>query len=192
MKISLRRLSVKKKDWPPLLQAPEFERERERYVKAVDLALEQNLREDGLKPETIIRVSSAVKEIANRVQGVVMQKPEYQRFLVETNSFVSQLKYAADFLDRKVVTDVIADLDRFSGTTLVDLLEFMRNYHLMFAPAKNPKERELYTKMFEQLKLQRQRYAKLRPNCFQMSHPCNPTIPNLESCLHGRNWAGVR
>ena len=173
VKISLRRLSVKKVDWPKLLQADDFQRERQLYVKAVEQALEQNLREDGLKPDTILAVAKAVRNIKNRVQEVVTRKPEYQRFLPETGSFIARLKSAADFLDRKVVTDVIADLDRFSGTTLVDLLEFMRNYHLTFAPAESPKETELYASLFEQLKEQRQKYAKLRPELF----PDEPLIP---------------
>ena len=77
------------------------------------------------------------------------------------------LQAAAEMLDRKVVSDVIADLDRFSGTTLADLLEFMRNYHLMFASAETPEEMKVYNLLFEQLSKQRQHCAQVRPELFR-------------------------
>jgi hypothetical protein len=167
LEISLRRLHVQEGDWPHLLQDLAFERARRDYVKAVDAALEENVQKNGrLTPGTILAVSNAVKVLSDKVQVIVSQKPEYQRFLKETNEFLERLKKAAEILDRKVVTDVIADLDCFSSTKLVDLLEFMRNYQLMFAEAKTPKERETYSTIFDLLKDMRNEYAKVRPDLF--------------------------
>ncbi len=167
LSISLRRLHVSDGDWPTLLNDDAFRVERKRYTEAVEQALEENLRQGRLKPETILRVSKAVKEIRSRVQVVVEQKPDLRRFVAGASSFVAQLDKAASILDRKVATDVIADLDRFSGTTLAELLDFMRNYHLMFAPADSPEERKVYVMLFDQLSKQRQEYAKIRPELFR-------------------------
>jgi len=166
--ISLRRLHVRERDWPHLLTGDDFKRDREVYVKSVEQALEQNLRIGRLKPETITEVSSAVKAIADHVLVVVNQTPKLDRRLlvVDANQFLDRLKSAAEILDRKDVTDVIADLDQFSGTTLVDLLEFMRYYHLTFGPAESPEEKRSYVMLFDRLKDQRQKYAKLRPELF--------------------------
>jgi len=167
VRISLRRLHVSDGDWPTLFNDDAFHVERKRYAEAVEQALEENLRLGLLKPATILRVSKAVQDIKARVQTVIQQKPDLQRFAAGASTFIGQLEKAAAILDRKVVTDVIADLDRFSGTTLADLLEFMRNYHLMFAPADNPEERRVYAALFEQLNKQRREYARRRPDLFR-------------------------
>ncbi len=165
--ISLRRLHVSNRDWPTLFRDPALQGVRKRFTEAVEKALDENLRLSQLKPETILGVSRAVENIKAQVPVIVQQKPDLQRFASEASPFVVQLEKAAAILDRSIVTDVIADLDRFSGTTLADLLEFMRNYHLMFAPATDPEERRVFAKLFEQLTKHRQEYARLRPELFR-------------------------
>jgi hypothetical protein len=166
--ISLRRLHVKDIDWPHLLNGDDFKRDREVYVRAVEKALEQNLRIGSLKPETIAEVSKAVRALEDRVPLILAQKPDLnrQQQRVEANDFLKRLKGAAEILDRKDVTDVLADLDQFSGTTLADLLGFMRFYRLTFGPADSPEERRAYVMLFDRLKDQRQKYAQRRPDLF--------------------------
>ena len=153
----------------------EFKRDRDGYVASVERALDQNLRDGWIKLETIAEVLSAVKAISDHVRAV-SQTPKVGRgnLVVDANQFLDRLKIAAEILERKDVTDVLADLDRFSGTTVTDLLEFMRYYGLTFGAADSPEERKTYVALFDRLKDQRQKYARLRPELFGDALPWQP------------------
>jgi hypothetical protein len=55
-----------------------------------------------------------------------------------------------------LVEAVIAEIETYPGTTVADLLDFMRRFNLRFSPAEAPSERQLYKALYGLLVRQRE------------------------------------
>jgi hypothetical protein len=136
--ISLGRLTVRE-GWPQPLRGAAFERERRVYLQPIEAALELN-RRNSLTPEAYQTVRNAVAALKSKLQTVstTLENPDY----VLTKMVLDDLDEAVRPLRDPNMEKVLAGIDRYAGTTVGDLVVFMQRFHLRFAPAVTPEERE--------------------------------------------------
>jgi len=152
--ISMRTLAVRD-GWPLPMRSETFARERKAYTKAVETVLEQDL-EGKLMPESVKAVQATVEALKAKVDELI---PKTDRnFYLESRNFVKALDDASRLLEFPIVGDVLGGMEKYSGTTVAELLEFMRRYNLRFSPANpnSPTEMELYTKLYPLMRAQRE------------------------------------
>ena len=72
---------------------------------------------------------------------------------------MKDLRVTARLLETHDIQRALAEIDKYSGTTVNDLRIFMRKYNLTFGRAENPDERILYPQLYEALQIQREKFA---------------------------------
>ena len=137
--------------WPVAIQDDQFAHEIRAYEHAVDEALEQQI-QGKMSFEAIRGVDSAVEGLRRKVEVVL--GPGEDQLRHEARNRVRELRKAAEMLQSTRVEQAVGELDKYSGTTVNDLREFMQKYKLHFAAAATPEERRLYPELYEQLFVQ--------------------------------------
>jgi hypothetical protein len=156
-KFSMERLSVRGKGkWPVALQGEAFAAYRKAYERAVDKALEQAL--DG-KAElaTIEKIGEAVTDLRRKLRDEV--RADDQRAQSEAVTRLDDLESTVRQFKTHTVQMALAEIDKYSGTTVYDLKTFMQKYNLQFAEAKTPDERLLYLELYARLKTQAEKFV---------------------------------
>lgn len=149
--ISMRQLTVDD-DWPIPLRAEAFAVERRNYLKAVDRVLEQEL--DGrVSPDAVQAVRQAVDDLRDKMEQKISIH-DRDAFL-QSKNFIDALEKAARLLQQPAVDRLLAEMERYPGTTVGDLLEFMQRHNLQFSEAVSPADWTLYRELYEQLCMQR-------------------------------------
>jgi hypothetical protein len=150
---SMDRLTLKgKSTWTVGLQDPRFDSVKKAYARALDKALEQAI--DGkMQIPTIEEVEARAEDLFFRLNEVV--GPSNDRLYIEGKERLTELKSTVRLLKTSAIERAIGEIDKYSGTTISDLKNFMRSHNLRFAAAKTPEERarypELYVSLREQL-----------------------------------------
>jgi hypothetical protein len=156
-KFSMERLMPHAKGkWPVALQDPRFDLYRRAYERAVDKALEQAI-EGKAELATIEAIDKAVDELAYRLSEVV--RPDEQRLQSEAIKRMQELKATVRLFQTHNVQRALGDIDKYSGTSVNDLKNFMQKYNLRFANAETPEERRLYAELYTTLEEQRSKVA---------------------------------
>jgi hypothetical protein len=154
-KFSMNRLTAKgKKKWPVAFQDDRFNGWREAYERAVDKALEQAV--DGkLQGATIDDLQVKAEDLLVKLNQVFgpSNEPRY----IEAKQRVAELKLTARLLTRHKIELAIGEIDKYSGTTVRDLMLFMQAHNLRFAATENPEERRLYPELYAALKQQQEK-----------------------------------
>jgi len=139
-------------DWPISLRGDEFARERKAYERAVDNALDLDI-EGKLSLRAVVQVQNAVVDLERKVDQEI---PQSSRDLyVQAKNHLKKLAQIGQMFKSPVVESVLADVDKYPGTTVGDLLVFMQRHNLRFGTADTDAERELYLNLFASLKTQR-------------------------------------
>jgi hypothetical protein len=155
---SMRRLTMKGKGkWPVAFQDPAFAAERRAFDEAVKKALDEAM-EGNAQLATIRGVQEAAEGLARKLDQVVDAKDD-QRAYSEAVERLKELKSTARLLETHTIQLAIAEIDKYSGTTVNDLKVFMRNYKLTFGAAASKEERALYPQLYEALKIQREKLS---------------------------------
>jgi hypothetical protein len=149
--ISMRQLTVRD-GWPLALRGEDFALERRIYLRAVDRVLEEDL--DGkLSLPAVNALQQAILGLQNKMEEKV---PESDlEIYLQAKNFIKSLSESTRMLKSSVVERVLADIQKYPGTTVADLLEFMQRYNLQFSPATVPAERDLYRALYQLLVRQR-------------------------------------
>jgi hypothetical protein len=156
-KFSMERLLPHAKGkWPVALQDPKFDLYRRAYERVVDMALEQAI-EGKAEIATIEAIEKAVDELAYRLSEVV--RADEQRLQSEALKQLAELKATVRLFQTHNVQRALADIDKYSGTNVNDLKNFMQKYNLRFAVALTPEERRLYPELYTLLEEQRTKVA---------------------------------
>jgi hypothetical protein len=148
--ISMRRLSAHGR-WPVGLRGEPLAPERRAYERAVDEALEQQT-EGEMSREAIRAVEAALNDLRSKLDRVV--PPSNDRVYVEAKNHLKRLEVSKELLKRRVIEQIVGELDKYSGTTVRDLLEFMRRNNLRFGVSEIGDEMETYPKLYAALKQQ--------------------------------------
>jgi hypothetical protein len=152
-----RLIATGKEKWPPALQDPKFAAERRACESALDVVLEEQA-VGRMKNDSIGKVGDAVDDLYRKLDKVL--PPSGEKLDLEARNRLDEFKSLARQLrlsDR--VRPLMGDLDRYSGTTVHDLLVFMQKNKLRFAGAESPEERKLYPEVYVTLVEQRNRIA---------------------------------
>jgi hypothetical protein len=142
--------------WPVALQDPRFDLYRRQYERAVDKALEEAI-EGKARIETVDAIEKAVDDLAYRLSEVV--RADDQRLQSEALKQLAMLKATVRLFKTHNVQRAIGDIDKYSGTSVNDLKNFMQKYNLRFAVAETPEERRLYPELYTVLEEQRSKVA---------------------------------
>ena len=156
-KFSLQGLSIKgKKTWEIGLRGEEFARERAAYDDALKAAREEQL-ETKLSVNSIRALEKALGDLQRKLDEVVGPgNPEY----LKAKNQISALQRGVANLYNTKIERVFAELHTYTGSTVEELKDFMRKHNLRFAAAETPEERELYPRLYEIFKDQRDKVAK--------------------------------
>lgn len=147
---SMRRITAQGKEkWPPALQDPQFSHERRGYERALDDVLEEQI-EGEMKIKTIQRLDEAVDVLLRKLDQVLT--PSSDKLYLEAKNRLTDFKKSAQNLFKShAIQLAMGDLDRYAGSTVHDLLMFMKDHKLGFAPAATPDERALYPTLYATL-----------------------------------------
>jgi hypothetical protein len=143
---------IGKKDWPLALRGEAFEKERRKYEKAIDTAINQDV-EGKLSREAVVAVETAIQDLDDKIEKTIPQSrvDDYK----QAKLFARALSDNPRMLRERVVERVIAAIETYAGTSVGDLVMFMQKYNLRFGVAGNPTENELYAGLFDNLRQQR-------------------------------------
>jgi hypothetical protein len=152
-RFSLSRLSFKGKGkWPIALEQTQFDGYRHAYERAVDTVLGQAI-EDKIQTDAITAVERAVEDLARKLDDVY--GPSNDTLYREAKERIKEIAQTAELFKHMKFKRVIGELDKYSGTTVADLVLFMRDHHLLFGATKTPEERALYPELRARLAIQR-------------------------------------
>jgi hypothetical protein len=130
--------------WPLALRVEAFRPEREGLRKAILTALEED-KEGDLEPKTIEAVAAAIDRLRLKFQELVPQSsPEY----VPAHDAIKAIAGITKMLYSPKVEEILAELEKYQGTTLGELLSFMQAFNLRFAAANSFRQRQLYLKLY--------------------------------------------
>jgi hypothetical protein len=109
-----------------------------------------------MKIDSIRRVEAAVDDLYRKLDKVL--PPSGEKLYLEARNRIDDFKKSArQLLQSHRMELVMGELDRYSGTTVHDLLVFMQKNKLGFAGAESPEERRLYPELYATLVQQRDR-----------------------------------
>ena len=125
----------------------DFRPEREGLRKAVAVALEED-KEGDLEPKTIEAVQAAIDRFRLKFQKLV---PKDNPTYIPAHDTLKAMAGLTKMLYSPQVEDVLAELQKYQGTTLGELLSFMQAYNLRFSHANSFRQRRLYLKLYPML-----------------------------------------
>jgi hypothetical protein len=146
---------------PLLLHEPVFDASRRRYETALDCVLAQ-VAARALSIPALDALDRAIDDL---------------KVVLELNTSVgsaADCKHARAFLDRLVdtthalrnpgIADVLSEVNAYHGTTVGELLSFMKRHDLRFGRAESPAERELFETLYPLLGQHREKLLELAAN----------------------------
>jgi hypothetical protein len=130
--------------WPVALRVDAFRPEREALRKAVLKALAEDKNGD-LEPKTIEAVQAAIDRFRVKFQELVPpSSPDY----VPAHDTIKAMAGLTKMLYSPQVEEILAELEKYRGTTLGELLSFMRAFNLRFAKANSFRQRRIYLMLY--------------------------------------------
>jgi hypothetical protein len=148
---SLRRLTARG-NWPVGLRDERLAPERRTYERAVDNALELQL-EGKLTRAAVDAVEEAVSSLSIRLDQVIT--PSRDKVYLEARDFVKRLETSKELFKRREIEQILGEIDKYSGTTVHDLVVFMKRNNLRFGvPDEIGDEQSLYTQLYASLRQQ--------------------------------------
>jgi hypothetical protein len=144
--ICLERMTMEDQ-WPLALRVEKFRPEREGLHKAVQHALEED-KEGDLEPATIESVHSAIDAFRRKFQELV---PKDDPTYIPAHDTLKAMAGLTKMLYSPDVEEILAELQKYRGTTLGELLSFMQAFNLRFGPSNSFRQRQLYLKLYPML-----------------------------------------
>jgi hypothetical protein len=148
---SLQRLTARGK-WPVGLRGTELAGERRAYERAVDAALEQQI-EGKLSLQAIQAIETAVYNLSVRLDQVIA--PSRDAVYLEARNYIRRLERTKEIFKRKEIEEILGAIDKYAGTTVYDLIAFMKKYNLRFGvPDEIGDEQTIYVRLYASLSQQ--------------------------------------
>lgn len=127
--------------WPIALRGEEFSHERRNYRLALDAILDLQ-RDRKTTRESLATLNVAVQDLFSKLDQVIT--PEKETLYLEAKNYLRELEVSKDIMKKKDIEMIIGEIDRYSGTTVHDLVVFMQKYNLRFGVPKIGEERGAY------------------------------------------------
>jgi len=148
---SMQRLTARGK-WPVGLRDARLVGARRAYERAVDDALEQQI-EGKLTLEAVKAVEAAVYDLSASLDQVI--PPSRDKVYLEARNYVKRLETMKELFKRKDIEQILGEIDKYAGTTVHDLVAFMKRNNLRFGvPDQNGDQQSLYPRLFASLRQQ--------------------------------------
>ena len=96
---------------------------------------------------TVRLIEAALKALRERSDR--SYTPADQVSYAEGSEHLKRVDAAVRMLRTAVGAQALSEIDRYAGTTVAELIEFMHSYNLRFAPAVTAQERELYRSLYQ-------------------------------------------
>jgi hypothetical protein len=138
--------------WPVVFQDAQFDNARRAYERAVDAALEQQIG-GKMALEVIEGVKQAVEGLDRALAASNVSTRG--RGYIDAKDRIKELRSMAGLLESHKIELALGEIDRYSGTTVNDLRQFMQKYKLHFAASGTPEERRIYPELYEALAVQK-------------------------------------
>jgi hypothetical protein len=136
-----------KDGWPLALRDDAFDADHRALQKAIQEALDED-QMGNLRPRTIAAVSTAIANLDRHFRAnVPTTSPDY----IAARDYIKTLNGLTRMLHSPRVDEVLAELEKYQGTTVGDLLAFMQAFNLRFAPALSFRQRQIYQKLYPML-----------------------------------------
>lgn len=149
---SLAKLTMKRKgSWPLAFQDPYFDSARRKYDLALDRVLDEHDKQDA-RIESINKLLEAIAALSEKLDRVPGLNEKDARF-IEARRRIRDLDRTAEVLKKYKIQTILADLDRYSGTTVDHLRVFMRTHNLQFAAADTVEERAIFPELYEKMRI---------------------------------------
>ena len=146
MTICLDRITTKE-GWPLALNTDDFAKDRDAVKKAINAALEEDKQGD-LHPRSIQAIADAVKMLRVHFEKAV---PTNSDDYIPARDYIKSLAGLTKMLHSTNVDQILAELEKYQGSTVGDLLAFMQAFNLRFAPAKSFRQRQIYMQLYPTL-----------------------------------------
>jgi hypothetical protein len=141
---SLQRLTARGQ-WPVGLRGADFASERRAYERAIDAALEQQI-EGKLSRDSVQAIDTAVYNLSVRLDQVIA--PSRDKLYLEARNYMRRLESTKELFKRREIEQILGEIDKYAGTTVHDLVAFMKRNNLRFAvPDEIGDEQSLYTRL---------------------------------------------
>jgi hypothetical protein len=156
-RFSMDRLCMKGKlSWPVALQDDRFNLYKKAYQQTLDRVLDQAI--DGkMQIPAIEALEAAAADLFRRLDQVV--GPRDDPLFIEAKKRITELESTAGLLKQERIERTIGEIDRYSGTSVGDLIAFMQMHNLHFAAAATPEERKLLPELYVLFKEQNDKLA---------------------------------
>ncbi len=141
---SLARLDIKG-HWPRPLNDPVHATARKDYEEALDRVLDQVFRQQ-LESPALDDLDRAIENLGGGVSVLSGSAHDIDRKL--GREFLDQLADSARMLRHPGIEAMLRDEMNYRGTTVTDLLTFMKRHGIQFSNAETPTERDLYQQLY--------------------------------------------
>lgn len=159
-------------EWPLLLREPGFDDSYSLYRRAVAEALDAVGR-GVLRADSVDAVDAAVRSFTVRLDLIAPDRDKTD--VIAAREFIRGLDVSSKCLRHPRAERILADMLNYGGTTVGELVDFMRRSRLLFSPAASDSERELYNALHpllaEQFQSLREARGVAAPTQVAMSKP---------------------
>jgi hypothetical protein len=138
-----------KKNWPVAFQDDKFNKERLAFERTVDSVLELMI-EGKMTVAAIEDYKYAVEALSTKLDREYGPTSRDRRYN-EAKTRMAELERTTELLKTFKMQRVLAELEKYGGTTVDDLRQFMQRHNLRFAMADSSEERTLYPDLYARL-----------------------------------------
>lgn len=188
--LSLDRLTTDE-SWPDLLETEAFAQQRDQFRKAVQDALKAD-QSGKLGGEHISAVRDAILALKAKLEET--GKP-HDPETIKAESFLKGLAGMTQLLQKPKYDEILAALETYPGTTVRDLVGFMEQFNLRFAPAATDRQKQVYEDLYTVLDPQRDQILEMvkenDPKALALMNVPKPTDIDPTKVFHTHHWSQV-
>jgi len=130
--------------WPTALYERRFAVDKKTFEEVVDQARKED-EEGDISAETLEKAHSLIGSLKSKLQTMPIADPAENQAAL---NFVKTLGGLIHLLEQPDTKQVVDELRKVKTTSLANLLGFMHAFNLRFGPAKTPRERIVYNKLY--------------------------------------------
>ncbi len=188
--ISLDRLTTED-NWPDLLETETFARQRDQFRKAVQDALKAD-QSGKLSGDHVGAVRDAVLALRKKLDATSQpNNPD----AIKAQNFLKGLAGLTQLLQKPKYEEILAALETYPGTTVRDLVSFMEQFNLRFAPAETDRQKQIYEDLFAVLDPQRDQILDMvksnDPKAVALMSTPKPQGNDPTRLFHTHHWNQV-
>lgn len=148
--LSLDRLT-REDNWPAVLETEKFAKQREQFRQAVQNALKAD-QSGKVSGSQVGAVRDAILALREKLEQVT--RPDDPN-AIRAENFLKGLAGMTQLLQEPKYEEILAALETYPGTTVRDLIAFMEQFNLRFAPAETARQKQIYLDLYGVLDAQK-------------------------------------